>query len=145
MPGDPKECRENAVCCREMAACADSAVERETFANLADTWERLAIELETAQSFVQAMDAIEPQRPFDKSTIREPKSLRVQVVDDEIIVTRPGSFYSVTYYKPDRSPQLIARRMADRDDLRISMTLSDFLSQAWKLANDKAKALGWII
>ena len=27
-----------------------------------------------------------------------PKDLRVQVVDDEIIVTRPGSFYSVTYY-----------------------------------------------
>jgi hypothetical protein len=26
--------------------------------------------------------------------------LRVQVVDDEIIVTWPGSFYSVTYYKP---------------------------------------------
>jgi hypothetical protein len=38
-----------------------------------------------------------------------PKKLRVQVVDDEIIVTRPGSSYSVTYYKPDRSPQLLAK------------------------------------
>jgi hypothetical protein len=71
--------------------------------------------------------------------------LRVQVVDDEIIVTRPGSFYSVTYYKPDRSPQLIAKRMADRDDLRIPMKLSEFLAEAWRLANEKARKLGWIV
>ena len=71
--------------------------------------------------------------------------LRVQVVDDEIIVTRPGSIYSVTYYKPERSPQLIARRIADRDDLRIPMKLSDFLAQAWRLANEKARELGWIV
>ena len=74
-----------------------------------------------------------------------PKELRVKVVDDEIIVTRPGSFYSVTYFKPDRSPQLIAKRITDRDDLRIVMTLSEFLAQAWKLANDKARELGWIV
>ena len=71
--------------------------------------------------------------------------LRVQVVDDEIIVTRPGSFYSVTYYKPDQSPQLIAKRIADRDDLRIKMTLSEFLAEAWRLANEKARELGWIV
>jgi hypothetical protein len=71
--------------------------------------------------------------------------LRVQVVDDEIIVTRPGSIYSVTYYKPERSPQLIARRIADRDDLRIPMKLSEFLAQAWRLANEKARELGWIV
>jgi hypothetical protein len=71
--------------------------------------------------------------------------IRVQVVDDEIIVTRPGSFYSVTYYKPNGCPQLIAKRMSDRNDLRIAMTLSEFLVQAWKLANAKARELGWIV
>jgi low affinity Fe/Cu permease len=30
----------------------------------------------------------------------EPK-VRVTVVDDELIVTLPGSYYSVTYYKPE--------------------------------------------
>lgn len=70
--------------------------------------------------------------------------LRVRVVDDEIIVTRPGYFYSVTYYKPEGSPQLVAKRMSDRDDLRIPMKLSDFLAQAWRLANDRARELGWI-
>jgi hypothetical protein len=71
--------------------------------------------------------------------------LRVQVVDDEIIVTRPGSIYSVTYYKPDKFPQLIARRISDRDDPRIPMKLSEFLAQAWRLANEKARELGWIV
>jgi hypothetical protein len=70
--------------------------------------------------------------------------LRVQVVDDEIIVTRPGSTYSVTYYKLPTSPGLLAKRMPDRDDLRISMTAAEFLATAWKLANEKARALGWI-
>jgi hypothetical protein len=72
-------------------------------------------------------------------------SLRVQVVDDEIIVTRPGSYYSVTYYKPEKSPQLLAKRLPDTDDLRIPMTASEFLAEAWKLANDKARELGWIV
>ena len=71
--------------------------------------------------------------------------LRVQVVDDELIVTLPGSTYSVTYYKPERSPQLLAKRMADRDDLRIRMTAAEFLASAWRLANDKARELGWIV
>jgi hypothetical protein len=30
--------------------------------------------------------------------------LRVQVLNDNIIVTLPGSHYSVTYYKPAKSP-----------------------------------------
>jgi hypothetical protein len=68
---------------------------------------------------------------------------RVQVVDDEIIVTLPGSHYSVTYYKPAKSPQLVAKRMSDRDDPRVAMRLSEFLARAWRLANDKARELGW--
>jgi hypothetical protein len=72
------------------------------------------------------------------------RDLRLQIVDDEIIVTRPGSFYSVTYYKPERSSQLVAKRMPDRDDLRISMRLSDFLELAWRLANEKAREIGMI-
>ena len=77
-------------------------------------------------------------------TSPEPK-LRVQVVDDEIIVTLPGSRYSVTYYKPDNSPQLLAKRIADTDDLRFPTTAAEFLAKAWRLANDKARELGWIV
>ena len=68
---------------------------------------------------------------------------RVQVVDNEIIVTLPGSHYSVTYYKLVKRPQLLAKCMSDRDDPRVAMRLSEFLDAAWKLANDRARELGW--
>ena len=73
----------------------------------------------------------------------EKSVLRVSVVFDEIVVTLPGSTYSVTYYKPDKPPQLLAKRMAATDDVRT--TASEFLAQGWKLANDKARELGWIV
>jgi hypothetical protein len=69
--------------------------------------------------------------------------LRVQVVDDEIIVTLPGSHYSATYYKPANSPQLLAKNLSDRDDPHVAMRLSEFLALAWRLANDKPRELGW--
>jgi len=72
---------------------------------------------------------------------------RVQVVDDEIIVTVPGSHYSVTYYKLAKRPQLLAKCMSDRDDPRVAMRLSEFLDAAWRLANDRARELGcgWVM
>jgi hypothetical protein len=75
----------------------------------------------------------------------DPK-LEVQVLDDEIVVTLPGTNYSVTYYKMIGSPGLMAKRIADTDDARIPrMRVSEFLAKAWKLANDKARELGWIV
>jgi len=47
------------------------------------------------------------------------QKLRVQVVYDEIIVTLPGFSYSVTYYKPDNSPQLSAGRFCPLGPLGI--------------------------
>ena len=69
------------------------------------------------------------------------EKVRVTVVDDELIVTLPGSYYSVTYYKPEGSPQLLAKNITDRDDLRLPMTAAEFLAEAWRLANDKARAV----
>jgi len=71
--------------------------------------------------------------------------LIVGVIDDEIIVNLPHSPYSVTYYKSDKSPQLLAKRISDKNDPRVPMRLSAFLVKAWKLANEKAKELGWIV
>jgi len=45
-------------------------------------------------------------------------NLRVEVVDDEIIVTLPQWRYSVTYFKPERAPQLLAKNISDRDALQ---------------------------
>ena len=71
--------------------------------------------------------------------------LQVAVVDDEIVVSFPSSAYSVTYYKPDNSPGLLARRISPRDDPHVAMRVSEFLAEAWKLANEKARELGWIV
>jgi hypothetical protein len=70
--------------------------------------------------------------------------LRVEVVDDEIVVTLAGSSYSVTYYKSNTSQRLIAKRMSDKEDARSPMTLYGFLAAAWCAANDNARELGWI-
>jgi len=50
----------------------------------------------------------------------------------------------MTYHKPANSPQLLARSFPRREDRRTSMSLADFLTAACKLANDKARELGWI-
>ena len=76
--------------------------------------------------------------------MREPQ-LRVQVINDEIVVTLPGYHYAVTYSKPSRGRVLIARNSPTTDDLRTAMKKSEFLAKAGKLANAKARDLGWIV
>lgn len=71
--------------------------------------------------------------------------LRVDVVDDEIIVVLPGTSYSVTYFKRPNSPHLLAKNISQTDDGRVPVKLSDFLGRAWQVANAKARELGWIV
>ncbi len=71
--------------------------------------------------------------------------LELEVQDGDITIWLPGSSYSVTYYKPAKSPQLLAKRIASSDDPRVAVTASDFLAAAWRLANHKARELGWIV
>ena len=63
---------------------------------------------------------------------------------DEIVVTVPFTNYTVTYYKPNNSPQLLARKFPSKDDSGAPMTQAEFLAQAWRLANEKARELGWV-
>ena len=44
----------------------------------------------------------------------------------------------------EESPRLLAKNFPRKEDRRVSMTLADFLTAAYKLANDKARELGWI-
>jgi len=70
--------------------------------------------------------------------------LGVAVQGSEIVVTASDSDYVMTYHKPANSPQLLARSFPRKEDRRVSMTLADLLTSAFKLANDKARELGWI-
>jgi hypothetical protein len=66
----------------------------------------------------------------------------VSMLGDAIIVTIPGTSYSVTYQKRDE-PWLIASDI--RDDPSSSISKFRFSAQAWVAANEKARELGWIV
>jgi len=70
---------------------------------------------------------------------------QIEVWDDEIIVSLPGTSYAVTYYKPANSPQLLAKDFPYDDDRRTGLTQAEFLARAWRLANDKARELRWVM
>ena len=70
---------------------------------------------------------------------------QLEVWDDEIIVILPGTSYAVTYYKPANSPQLLAKDFPYDDDRSTELTQAEFLACAWRLANDKARELRWVM
>jgi hypothetical protein len=70
--------------------------------------------------------------------------LHVEVQGGDIVVTLPYTHYTVTYYKSANSPQLLAKRFPGKDDPHAPMTHAELLAH-WKLANDKARELGWIV
>jgi hypothetical protein len=70
--------------------------------------------------------------------------LMLMIVDDEIIVRWPRSTYSVTFRKCEGSPELRATHVPAKSDPRIRITVSQFPAHASRLANKKARELGWI-
>jgi hypothetical protein len=69
--------------------------------------------------------------------------LHVEVHGGEIVVTLPDSIYSVTYYQSPTG-HLAAKMLPTTYDPNAVLKSAEFLAQAWKLANDKARELGWI-
>lgn len=70
----------------------------------------------------------------------------VEVLDDEILVTMPGTHYSVAYEKT-KNNRLIASSFSGRKvhGERSMVSFPHFLSLAWTAANEKAKEIGWIV
>ena len=65
MPGDPKECREHARRCAELASVATTPETREQFISLQQSWMRLAADLENAQAFIATLDEIDADPPVE--------------------------------------------------------------------------------
>jgi hypothetical protein len=64
MPGDPKECREQAAKCKLLAEAATLPEMKDHFITLAAQWERLAAEHESAEAFLRTVIEIEfPAHP----------------------------------------------------------------------------------
>jgi hypothetical protein len=77
--------------------------------------------------------------------MNKPADLHVEAREQDLIVTMPGTNFRVVYRKPDRAPQLVARLDYFQNQQEGPITRAEFLTLAWKLANDKARELGWIV
>jgi hypothetical protein len=65
---------------------------------------------------------------------------RVEAADEDVVVTLDGTTYMVRYCKADTGLKLFHTR----GDPRAPIHDIHFLARAWQLANEKARALGWI-
>ena len=63
MPGDPEQCRLNAVRCLKLAERATAPARRESLAALAETWTRLAAEFESDQALLRTLSDLEFNEP----------------------------------------------------------------------------------
>ena len=64
MPGDPKECRQHAERCAELARFACTIEDRDKFLSLQLTWIRLAAELDRMGALIEAMRELEEEQPI---------------------------------------------------------------------------------
>jgi hypothetical protein len=64
MPGDPKECRQHARRCAELASVATTPEAREQFLSLQQSWIRLAADLDNAKAVIAALDDMDADPPI---------------------------------------------------------------------------------
>ena len=69
--------------------------------------------------------------------------LIAELEGSDIIVTMPETIFMVAYRLRDDVPELVANFVQDDEDGPISR--AQFLARSWRVANDKARELGWIV
>ena len=76
------------------------------------------------------------------SAMSNPSDFTVKVCNDrDIVISKPEAEFEVTYRREVYYPMLIASDVLQNDFDKSNVTL---LAQAWKLALDKARSLGWL-
>jgi hypothetical protein len=73
------------------------------------------------------------------------QKVAVRVAGDVLVVTMPGTTFSITYEKTEDN-RLVARSFHGRKGLDETRKIPfpKFLGLAWNAANAKARELGWI-
>ena len=72
----------------------------------------------------------------------ESVGLIVEMIDDQIVVTMPGTLFLAAYAKREGMAALVARFV--RDDRSAAIPRSEFVALSWKLALARARQLGWV-
>jgi hypothetical protein len=79
---------------------------------------------------------------FDPMLLQQ---LHTEVRGGSIMVSLPGTSYSVTYCMSLKGRRLCARSLPTRHDRDAAMTTEEFLTEAWQLARLRARELGWLV
>ena len=69
--------------------------------------------------------------------------LQVDVEDDEIVVTKPGTRYLLAYRRSNDQPRLVMTR-SWMGPTTTAPGINEFRAQAFQAAVNKARELGWI-
>jgi hypothetical protein len=72
----------------------------------------------------------------------ESAALVVEIIDDIIVVTLPGTDFFASYRKRRGAGALAAHFL--RDDRHAALPRSEFVARSWRLALAKARELGWV-
>ena len=78
MPGDPNQCRRYAARCLALAHRARNSERRQNFAAVAETWAKLAAEMESDQALfalLQELELVEPNYAVPLALNLSPASL----------------------------------------------------------------------
>jgi hypothetical protein len=70
--------------------------------------------------------------------------LHVEVKGSEIVVTLPSTNFKAVFQRFPVAPQLMASWYAPRGKALSDPRRAQFFAGAWKLADAKARELGWI-
>ena len=71
--------------------------------------------------------------------------LQVDVEDDEIVVTTPGTRYLLAYRRSIDQPRLVMTRSWMGPTTTCAPGINEFRAQAFQAAVNKAGELGWIM
>lgn len=77
-------------------------------------------------------------------TLMEADSGRIEAVSDAIGVTLPDTRFRVLYRKPADEPGLVVSEIV-HDPWMSLAEQTRFLANTWRLANDQARTLRWIV
>jgi hypothetical protein len=71
--------------------------------------------------------------------------IKVDVEDDHIVVSMPGTSFRTAFFKASDEPRLMQSPVMSVEKEAPAQSRREFEALAWEAANTKARELGWIV